>query len=344
MRIDCKSILFRVGIGAVVFLAACGQKNEQDKPVTPSVTKEPTIQIWTPAPTATTCPVVTEEPAVATPTPTEAPTETPTLTPAPTVASQPTELPTETVSPTLTPTEVPTEPPTPTVTPTPTMTPTPTPAVTPDDFNAADFFEGGLFSGDSVMSHFYWRVPYYDKENFGGSTFIAAPNYSLRAALDVNSELHPMYKGESLPLWENMKIVKPSRVFLFFGLNDIGITGVDKFIDNYDALLKKIRDVDPNVKVYILSITPMRADSEKKGLNNTRIAAANDAIRTFCQEKGLGYIDVATQLQDETGALNVKYSDGTNVHLTKDAYLLWKEVLVQYAKEQLMAEYLESVN
>lgn len=331
MRIDYKSVLFRIGFGAVVFLAACGQKNEQDKPSVPSVTKEPTIQIWTPAPTATVAPTATSAP-----TPTEVPTQTPT----PTIASGSTELPTETASPT--PTNTPT--PTSTPTPTPTITPTPTPTVTLDDFNAADFFDGAMFSGDSVMSHFYWRVPYYDKENFGGSTFIAAPNYSLRAALDVNSELHPMYKGESKTIWDNMKIVKPSRVFLFFGLNDIGITGVNKFIGNYGSLLKKIRDVDPNVKVYILSITPMRADSETKHLYNAKITEANSKIQTFCQENGVGYIDVATRLLDETGALNVKYSDGTNVHLTKDAYLLWKEDLIQYAKEQLMAEYLEAVN
>lgn len=309
MRINKKQVILGLGMSLFLAFSACGQDQEQVEPVVPSVTAKPIVQIQTPAPTATICPTVTEAPT-------------------PTVALEDTEVPTVTV----------------TQTPTPTNMPTPTPAVTTDDFDAADFFKGALFSGDSVMSHFYWKVPYYDKETFGGSTFIAAPNYSLRAALDVNSDLHPMYKGESKPIWENMKIVEPSRVFLFFGLNDIGITGVDKFIENYDAILQKIREVNPQVKVYILSITPMRADSEKKSLNNARIIESNDRIRTFCQENGVGYIDVATQLQDETGALNVEYSDGTNVHLTKNAYLLWKEVLVQYAKEQLMAEFYESIN
>jgi len=313
MRINFKKVSLGIGLGAFVMFSACGPKNEPVNPL-PSVTKEPTIQIWTPAPTATTYPEITEEPAVVTQTPTP--------------ADEVTLAPTATVSPT----------------PTATPTPTPTPAVTTDDFNAGDFFDGAMFSGDSVMSHFYWRVPYYDKENFGGSTFIAAPNYSLRAALDVNSELHPMYRGESKTIWENMEIVKPSRIFLFFGLNDIGISGVDKFIVNYGTLLQKIREVNPEVKVYIISITPMRADSEKKSLNNARIMETNGRLQTFCAENNVGYIDVATMLQDETGALNVKYSDGTNVHLTKDAYLLWKEVLVQYAKEQLMAEFYESIS
>jgi len=314
---------FFVGISLFLLVSACGQKQNPVPSVTPSVTTEPTVQIWTPAPTATPEPVITEEPVI-------------TPTPLPTAAAETTETPAATNSPTLTATSTPT--------PEPTATPSPTPAVTVEDFDAAAFFEDALFSGDSVMSHFYWRVPYYDKETFGGSTFIAAPSYCLREALKVDSELHPMYRGESKPLWENMKIVEPSRVFLFFGLNDIGISGVDKFVENYGLMLQKIREVNPKVKVYIISITPMRADSEKKVLNNANIIKANEKLQEFCRKNDVGYIDVATMLQDENGALNLEYSDGTNVHLTKEAYILWKEVLVQYAKEQLLAEYYDSLN
>jgi len=119
---------------------------------------------------------------------------------------------------------------------------------------------------------------------------------------------------------------------------------VDKFLENYDTMVAKIKETDPQVKVYILSITPMRADSEKKLLNNANITEANKKIQAFCEEKGLGYIDVATMFLDDTGALKTEYSDGTNVHLTKEAYLHWKEVLVTYAKEQLMAEFYESIS
>lgn len=307
--------VFGVGIVLLLVAAACGQKQ-------------------TPAPTATPVPVITKKPVPATATPVP----TPTL--SPTVSAEVTEPPAATNSPTPSETTAPTTTPTPTSTP----TPTPTPAVTAEDFDAADFFEGALFSGDSVMSHFYWRVPYYNKETFGGSTFIAAPSYSLREALREDSEYHPMYRGESKPLWENMKIVEPSRILLFFGLNDIGISGVDGFIKNYNAMFQKIREVNPEVKIYILSITPMRADSEKGALNNANILTANIKLQEFCEENNAGYIDVAAMLQDETGALNTDYSDGTNVHLTKEAYLLWEEVLVQYAKEQLMEEYYESLN
>jgi len=214
--------------------------------------------------------------------------------------------------------------------------------LTKDDFNAADFYSNAVFSGDSVLSHFYWMVPYYDKETFGGSKFLVAASYSLREALWADSKLHPMYQGESRQIWKSMELIQPERVFLFFGLNDIAITGVEGHINNYKKTIGYIKEAVPGVKIYIISITPMRADSEGKYLNNTSIDNTNLALQELCAENGYGYIDVATMLKDETGALNLEYSDGTNVHLVKSAYLLWKEVLVDYAKEQLLLEYYEA--
>ncbi|MGN0507218.1 MAG: GDSL-type esterase/lipase family protein [Lachnospiraceae bacterium] len=271
------------------------------------------------------------------------------LTPAPTKAAEPTAEPQTTEVPTEMPlpTEaVPTEPaakPTaePTIEPTikPTEAPSDVPELTKDDFNAADFFKDTVFAGDSVLSLFYWRVPYYDKETFGGSDFLVAVSYSAREALKENSDLHPIYKGEQQPIWESMKLMNPKRVMLFFGLNDIGVNGVDGFIENYKKLIANIQAAVPETKIYIISITPMRADCEGPGLTNAKITEANGKIQEYCLENGMGYIDVATMLMDETGALNTEYSDGTNVHLTKEAYLMWKDVLVDYAKEQLLKEY-----
>ena len=369
MRINTKTILFQIGLGALVLFSACGQENGQNNTKVPAVTKAPAVLIWTPAPTPTTYPEDTEESSDTIQISTSDTESENTKSPVETVKPTQTVKPTATVKPTTTPKPTATKKPTPTVKPTPTIKPkatakptatvkpTPTKApnnssgsikgstVTLDDFKAGDFFKSSLFCGDSVMSHFYWATTSKDPENFAGSTFLAVPNYALRHALNEKSDLHPLYKGECKPIWENMKIIKPTRIFLFFGLNDIGAVGVDRFMEDYPVLLKKIKETDPEVKVYILSITPMRADFEKKSLNNALIDKANDRIQVFCKENGLGYIDVATMLKDKNGALDSKYSDGkTNVHFQWGTYELWKKVLVQYAKEQLMAEALEAAD
>ncbi len=306
-------------IGCLAFLtfAACsaGKDTEQGMTQQPDTVTSAVVSPTVPAPTA----VVTETPI---PTVTQTPAEVPSAeeTPAPESAGTPTDLPST----------VPTA--------------APTPAVTVDDFNAADFFDGAVFSGDSVMSHFYWKVPYKDKETFGKSQFLVAVSYSVREALKPVSEtsIHPMYKGEQRPIWESMKLMEAKRVILFYGLNDIGINGVDGFLKNYKKLISNIKAELPEVKVYIISTTPMRADMEKDILNNENIALADEKLKEYCAEEGLGYIDIASHLMDETGALQERYSDGTNVHQTIEAYELWKELLVKYAKEQLLEEYIKT--
>lgn len=247
--------------------------------------------------------------------------------------------------PTVTPTTVPTLTPTMALTATPTTVPTITPIIdiTKEDININDFFVDSVFAGDSVMSHFYWMAVHSNKI-FDGSTFLVKISYALREALKTDSDFHPMYQGKQIPIWESMKLMpsKPKRVFLFFGLNDIGITGVDGFLENYKKMVAHLQETVPDIKIYILSVTPMRADCEKEILNNVNITKANEALKEYCLNNNIGYIDVATMLLDEDGALDVKYSDGTNVHLTKDAYALWREVLVEYGTEVLLSEQKET--
>lgn len=264
------------------------------------------------------------------------------LTPKPTQAAEPSKEATPIPAPETLATPEPEA--TPELTPTPEATPTPeptkAPAMTKDDFKAVDFFNDAVFVGDSVLSHFYLTIPIQDKETFGTSKNLTVVSYSVREALKEESDIHPMYQGERRQVWETMKLMDAKRVLLFFGLNDIGVSGVEGFVENYKTLVANIKEAVPEAKVYIISISPMRADKEGTRLNNAKITEANGLIKEYAQQEGIGYIDVATMLLDENGAMNTEYSDGeTNVHLNKKAYLMWKDVLADYAKEELLAEY-----
>ncbi len=108
MKRKTKKVLQGVVAGCFLFLAACGQKKEQEATITnivmPTVTlaptatqaaeptAEPTVTV---APTATATPSATPEPT-ATATPTETPTPEPTVTPSPTATATPSPTPTPT--------------------------------------------------------------------------------------------------------------------------------------------------------------------------------------------------------------------------------------------------------
>lgn len=302
-----QKLIFIVAAGMLVLLSACTEPAQAWNPSFVTLKPEPTGTseiTLTPEPMPTKGAEVTLTPV---PEPANAAKTTPAATPEPTKEAEPAP---------------------------------PLPAKTKEDFAAADFFKDAVFIGDSVLSHFYLTVPIQDKETFGGSKNLTVVSYSVREALKEESDIHPMYQGERKPVWETLKSMEAKRVLLFFGLNDIGISGTEGFAENYKALIAKIKEAVPAAKLYIISITPMRADKEGTRLNNAKITEANGLIKEYAQEEGIGYIDVATMLLDQNGAMDTQYSDGeTNVHLNKKAYLMWKDVLAEYAKEELLAEY-----
>ena len=198
--------------------------------------------------------------------------------------------------------------------------------------------------------------PTTQPEIFGdryASVWLTITNYCIRLAVKDVKKLYagdaacvPKYRGERVNLWDAVPQTGKKRVMLFFGLNDIGVTGVDKFVADYQAVIEHIRENAPDVKFYVLSITPMRKDKQDGMLDNKKIRLANEKIKAMCEENGWTYVDVATDLTDANGNLILvkngkSLSDGSNVHLTNAGYVYWDNVLEQLAREELKKEYYE---
>ena len=265
---------------------------------------------------------------------------------------------------------------TPTVTPTFTPTPTavtepenPTPAAFPTPipdphedlsfYDPLDFFKDVVYCGDSNMNLYQWLANYSTHPEIFGkrvpTSWLTMNSYSVRLALKKVDKLTeeeaacvPKFQGQPVNLWDAVAWTGKTRVIMFFGLNDIGWTGIDWFIKNYEAVIANIKWASPNAKFYILSITPMRKDMERGDrLCNEKIREANERLKQMCEENGWTYVDVASKLCDENGDLilelpdGTKISDGTNVHLTRDGYVFWDEALERLAREELRKEYYE---
>ena len=275
-----------------------------------------------------------EGPQVISPTPTSsvAPTDRP---------ATPTDVPSTDVPPTDQPAE-------PTLSPTPDATPTPTPELPLDQFDPLEFFKDAAYCGDSLMNFYMWRGNSYVNPKVFGSlnqgVWFAVNSYALRFAVaDGFSASEPKYKGDQVKMWDVFPQLGKHRLFFFFGLNDIGVSGVDLYIENYKTFLSKIEATGFEAKFYIMSITSMREDKQSTtgGLTNAKIKEANEKLEALCAERGWTFVDVASKLRDENYNLLLEYSDGTNVHIIKEGYKFWDEALEQLAREELRKEYWE---
>lgn len=248
---------------------------------------------------------------------------------APTDPSKPTDPPTE--PPTDPPTEPPTEP--------PTMPPTEPntsggaavwapPTVSKRDPSDPSFFDDAAFLGDSVtMALRNYNV---STKALGKATFLCIGSYAVRHAIDIvggNNVVSITYQGKAMRPEDALAACGAKKVFIMLGMNDIGLLGVDKTIQNWGILVQNIRSKCPDIEIYIQSGTPIYIGGEKRSLNNKNMDAYNVKLKAFAEENGCYFVDVAMYMKDANGGLAAEYCSDNYVHFTNAGSSCWAKVL-----------------
>ncbi len=176
-----------------------------------------------------------------------------------------------------------------------------------------------LFTGSSLMEQF--------------------PIHEILMANDVHKIIYNRGIGgfttdDFLENMEEMVFgVEPSKIFINIGTNDIGSPQyrLERLIDQYREILKRIKDRLPNTKVYIMAYYPVNdvdiiQNKEQAQVmfatwTNKNIIVANEAIEKLALQLDYEYIDVNQGLFNEEGKLKAEFTiDG--IHMYADAYQL----------------------
>ena len=216
----------------------------------------------------------------------------------------------------------------------------------PTEEEIANYFQGAYVTGDSVAYGFQL----YANRQKGSSAilqnlgFLTRGSFSAHNAFMAISEksVHPTYQGAQHHIWDSLQMVGAKHVFMFFGLNDLNIGGVDSTVDYYVRLINQIRAVNPDIAFTIISTTPMYQGSEKGKLTNANIDALNARMQALCTENSWGYLDIASHLKAANGTLAAQYCSDHYVHETNAAYAIWLQCFHDYAQEKLLAEKLDT--
>ncbi|GED60778.1 GDSL-type esterase/lipase family protein [Brevibacillus formosus] len=170
-----------------------------------------------------------------------------------------------------------------------------------------ELFDSSLFVGDSII---------------GGLT-----NDDLLPEANVMGGLGATVQS-TLDNVEEIMSRKPSHVFLSMGQNDLGEPleeATETFIQKYTRLVDRIRELLPEARVYMLSITPVDAASPFGASMNPQIETFNTALQKMAKEKGIDYIDLAPIFQQH----KIQYDeDGSHF---KNAFY---PILLGYLKER----------
>ena len=122
-----------------------------------------------------------------------------------------------------------------------------------------------------------------------------------------------------------------AKVYIMFGVNELGWPSAEAFADSYAKLIDQVRELQPSAVIYIQSILPISAERAEGDpyYNNENVNAFNAAVQKMVKNRDVVYLDVASVLRDETGALPADAStDG--IHLNFSYCWVWLKYLADH--------------
>ena len=121
------------------------------------------------------------------------------------------------------------------------------------------------------------------------------------------------------------------KVYIMLGINEIGSSSnaVQSFSASMSAILKLVRQTQPNAKIYLISLSPVsQSCSETSVYNRDSIVAFNSVLKQLCKSQSAYYLNVFDLLCDENGFMDSRTVMSDGIHLLAPAYANIKNYLL----------------
>ena len=122
--------------------------------------------------------------------------------------------------------------------------------------------------------------------------------------------------------------LKPSKVFINIGTNDIGATAdwPERLISTYRKILMRIQSELPACKIFVMAYYPVTDTPEPFCPPNAveprtldKVHLANELVSKLAKELGLEFLDVNHAIKDQDGYLRKEFAKDP-VHMWPSAY------------------------
>lgn len=187
------------------------------------------------------------------------------------------------------------------------------------------YFDDALFIGDSRSEGFklyseldnatYYVYKGLSVETVGSKAVINAPDGTRQTVMNA------------------LKQKQFGKVYIMLGINELGWSSTDIFIQKYAALVEAVKQYNPNAVVYVQSILPV---SKKKAgdpvYNNENVNRFNGLIQEMVKQQGVYYVNPAEAVMVDGMLADEASADG--VHLNKKYCLIWRDYLATHTVKQ----------
>lgn len=108
-----------------------------------------------------------------------------------------------------------------------------------------------------------------------------------------------------------------SSLYIFFGAD----SALSQGFDGLSQLISDINEKSDNVKIYLVSAIPLKADNETETITNADIESFNSLLLKFASENNVNFLDLNTFLVGNDGKLPDNKAEAVGDRLKKDTYL-----------------------
>ena len=187
-----------------------------------------------------------------------------------------------------------------------------------------DWFDDAVFIGDSITVVLGQEAE--ARGGLGEALFLTEFSYGVRNA--VQGVLLLWFRGQQLFPWDALPLTGANKLFIMLGANDVAREGgIDVTMEYWEELCSRIKASCPDIQIFVQSELPVWHEIYYEGLNNANLLVYNERLRSFCEEHGYVYVNVADAFRDEYGGLAERYTSDYYCHISYDGARLWIETL-----------------
>lgn len=201
----------------------------------------------------------------------------------------------------------------------------------------ADYYKRCVMVGDSVAGGLASYASKNESSLVHNMLFLTAGGFGAQNALKEISEesVHPEYNGKQQYIWDSISQMDVEQVIISFGMNDLNPCR-NRTASKFEEVIEKILEKNSDVRITIMSITPVLQGAEVGRINNDFIRETNDELETLARENNWGYIDVMSRLVDEEGNLFEPYCSDGFVHLSRSAYeQVYENIFREFVRDKI---------
>ena len=202
-------------------------------------------------------------------------------------------------------------------------------AVSAGDADVSLPFEGCVLIGDSISDGLRIHTSRQRKKDPSfpsGLEFLTTTSYNLKYASALKPKKYLKYNGKSMRPQDAIKAMGANTVFIMLGMNDI-FREFEDSIARYEKLIANIRKESPDIRIYVLGITPVVKGKERSGFTNARVDEFNALLADMTMRLDCQFISFTDQLRDSAGGLKAEYSSDKFVHLKGGAFEIYAGAL-----------------